>query len=239
MSLHRWHSGVSRRCWMVRLSALCAGAFGVLAPPVWGATARQDAALALRAALNEGAAAAVGRLGRFDGFWAHPQLRIELPGALKEAEPLLRAFGQGERLDALRQAMNRGAEQAVSKARPMLEKAVQELTIRDAQAILQGGETSVTQFFQEKTRAKLTAVFLPEVGRATAALGVARQYNELAAKVAEAGLMAKDDSSIERYVTQRALDGLYFLIGEEERKIRRDPMAYANAVLTRVFGALR
>ncbi len=200
---------------------------------------QRDAAAAVRLALEKGAHAAVQSLGAVDGFWGNERVRIGLPGLLKDAEPMLRSLGQGQRLDALLLAMNRGAERAVPKARALLLKAVQDLTLRDAQAIVSGGDTAVTRYFAEKTRQGLTQAFLPEVARTTQALGVATQYNQLAAQGAQWGLVKEQDATVERYVTERALDGLYYVIAEEERKIRRNPLEYGSAVLTRVFSALQ
>ncbi|MGQ0711031.1 MAG: DUF4197 domain-containing protein [Rhodoferax sp.] len=199
----------------------------------------RDAAAAVRLALEKGAIAAVQGLGVVDGFWGNGQVRIGLPGLLKDAEPMLRSLGQGERLDALLLAMNRGAERAVPKARTLLLQAVRDMTLEDAQGMVSGGDTAVTQYFAGKTRAALTQSFLPEVARAMQALGVAAQYNQLAAQGAQWGLVRAQDASVERYVTERALDGLYFMIGEEERKIRSTPMEYGSKVLQRVFSGLR
>jgi hypothetical protein len=198
-----------------------------------------DAAKGLKSALEQGARAAVSSLGRIDGFLANEKVRIPLPGYLNDASQLLRTFGWGARLDELVTAMNRAAEAAVPQARDMLLAAVRSMSVDDAKKILAGGDTSVTDFFAAKTRRPLTQKFLPVVTRSTEKVGAAAQYNQLAGKVAELGLMRREDASIQQYVTGKALDGLYFMIGEEERQIRRDPVGTGSAVLGKVFGALK
>lgn len=198
-----------------------------------------QASQGLKAALEQGAKAAVAQLGQTDGFLGNEKVRIPLPGYLNDAASLLRTFGQGARLDELVTAMNRAAEAAVPLARDLLLAAVRGMGIDDAKKILAGGETSVTAFFAEKTRTPLSQKFLPLVTRSTEKVGLADKYNQVAGRAAELGLMRREDASIQQYVTGKALDGLYLVIGEEERKIRRDPVGTGSAVLSKVFGALK
>ncbi len=197
-----------------------------------------EASEGLKTALEKGALAAVTLLGRTDGFLGNEKVKIPLPGYLEDAGGLLRMLGQGNRLDELVTAMNRGAELAVPKAKSLLVAAVKSMSVSDAKGILTGGDTSVTAFFAEKTRAPLGVQFLPVVTTATKKVGLAKKYNQVAAKVAGIGLVKKEDANIEQYVTRKALDGLYFMIGEEEQKIRKDPIGTGSAVLKKVFGAL-
>lgn len=198
-----------------------------------------EATQGLKATLERGAQAAIGLLGRTDGFLGNEKVRIPLPGYLNDAAQLLRTLGQGQRLDELVTAMNRAAEAAVPLARDLLLGAVRSMSVDDAKKILSGGETSVTGFFAEKTRLSLSGKFLPIVTRSTEKVGLASQYNQLAGRAAELGLMRREDASIEQYVTGKSLDGLYFMIGEEEKKIRRDPLGSGSALLGKVFGALK
>jgi hypothetical protein len=202
------------------------------------ALGESEAASGVRAALERGAVAAIGTLGRNDGFLGNPAVRIELPGYLKDAAKLLKATGQGRKLDELVTAMNRAAEAAVPEARQLLVGAVKSMSVEDAVKIVRGGEDSVTQFFATKTRAPLTQKFLPIVTRATEKQGLADKYNAVAGKAAGFGLLRQEDANIQQYVTARALDGLYFMIGEEEKKIRQDPVGTGSAILKKVFGAL-
>jgi hypothetical protein len=222
---------------------LTAGVFGTLSFQAQGLTLTDltsaQASQGLRTALEKGAVAAVKSLGQTDGFLGNEKVRIPLPGYLQDAAKLLRGLGQGAKLDELITAMNRAAESAVPLARDMLVGAVKGMNVQDAKKILAGGETSVTQFFAEKTKLPLGQKFLPVVTRATAKVDLASKYNQIVGKAAGMGLLKGDQSNIEQYVTAKALDGLYFMIGEEEKKIRQDPVGTGNALLQKVFGALK
>ncbi len=198
-----------------------------------------DATGALKTALETGAIAAIQLLGAADGFLSNPKVRIPLPGYLQDAAKLMRALGQGRRVDELETAMNRAAESAVPLARDMLVTAARSVTVSDAKKILTGGDTSVTEFFADRTRAPLATQFLPVVKRETARVALAEKYDQIAKKGVSLGLVKPDDASIDHYVTRKALDGLYLIIGEQERKIRQDPIGTGSALLGRVFGALR
>ena len=198
-----------------------------------------DAGNGLKIALEKGAVAAVASLGKPDGFLGNPKVRIALPGYLEDASKLLKNLGQGKRIDELVTAINRAAETAVPMGKDLLVSAVRAMNVNDAKNILTGGETSVTNFFAEKTRDPLGLKFLPVVTKATEKVGLATQYNEFAGKVAGFGLVKKEDANIQQYVTNKSLDGLYLMIGEEEKKIRRDPVGTGSAILQKVFGALK
>ncbi len=198
-----------------------------------------EASKGLKLALEKGALAAVGLLGKTDGFLLNDKVRIPLPGFLETAANLLRTLGQGGRIDELVTSMNRAAETAVPQARDLLVNAVKSMSVDDAKTILGGGDTSVTGFFAEKTRAPLGLKFLPVVTRVTEKVGLANQYNDIAGKAAGMGLMNKDDANIQQYVTGKSLDGLYYMIGEEEKKIRQDPVGTGSAILKKVFGVLK
>jgi len=198
-----------------------------------------EASAGLKAALEKGALAAVSLLGRKDGFLANDKVRIPLPGFLEDAAKLLRTLGQGKRIDELVTAMNRAAEAAVPMAKDMLVNAVKSMSVTDAKKILTGGDTSVTEFFAGKTREPLSAQFLPVVTRATQKVDLASKYNRVASKAAGIGLLSKKDANIETYVTGKTLDGLYLVIGEEERKIRQDPVGAGSAILKKVFGVFK
>ena len=198
-----------------------------------------DAALGVRAALERGATAAVSLLGKSGGFLDNPKVRIPLPGFLNEAAKVLKYTGQQKRIDELVTAMNRAAEAAVPQAKALLVNAVKAMSVEDGKQILTGGDNAVTDFFAGKTRAPLSVTFLPIVTRATEKVALADKYNTVAGKAAGLGLLKKDDANIQQYVTSKALDGLYLMIGEEERKIRRDPVGTGSAILQKVFGSLR
>jgi hypothetical protein len=198
-----------------------------------------DASKGIKVALEKGALAAVALLGKTDGFLGNPKVRIPLPGFLEDASKLLKLTGQGKRVDELVTSMNRAAEAAVPMGRDVLVGAVKSMSVTDAKNILAGGDNSVTQFFAEKTRLPLGDKFLPIVTKATEKVGLAKQYNKVAGRAAGIGLVKSEDANIQRYVTGKSLDGLYTIIGEEERKIRQDPVGTGSAILKKVFGALK
>jgi hypothetical protein len=198
-----------------------------------------DATKGLKAALEKGTLSAVGLLGIKDGFLGNDHVRIALPGYLNDAAQLLRTFGQGDKVDELLTSMNRAAEAAVPMSKDILLKAVQTMSVTDAKGILSGGTTAVTDFFASKTRPELATKFLPVITQATAKVGLADKYNEVAGKASELGLVKKEDANIQQYVTGKTLDGLFFMISEEEKKIRQNPVGYGSAILSKVFGALQ
>ena len=198
-----------------------------------------DAASGVRAALERGALAAVALLGKSGGFLDNPKVRIPLPGYLNEAAKVLEFTGQKKRIDELVTAMNRAAEAAVPQAKALLVSAVKTMSVDDGRRIITGGDNSVTQFFAAKTREPLGVQFLPIVTKATEKVSLADKYNSVAGKAASLGLVSKDDANIQQYVTGKALDGLYLVIGDEERKIRKDPVGTGSAILKKVFGSLK
>jgi hypothetical protein len=152
---------------------------------------------------------------------------------------MLRLAGQGKKVDELVTGMNRAAEAAVPMGRDLLVKAVQTMTVQDAKQILGGGDNAVTQFFADKTREPLGAAFLPVVEKAIGQVKLAKAYNRVASQASGFGLIKQEDASLERHVTGKTLDGLYTLIGEEERKIRQDPVGAGSKLIEKVFGAVR
>ncbi|CAD5373723.1 conserved exported hypothetical protein [Rubrivivax sp. A210] len=224
---------MQRRSFNHALGATLAGS--ALWSPAW-ALSEGDAAQGIRQALQRGAEAALALLGRKDGFLGNPNVKIPLPDHLEDAAKLLRSLGQGRRIDELVTAMNRAAEAAVPEARSLLVAAVRGISVQDGLRLVRGGDSAVTDFFVDKTRAPLGEKFLPIISTATERVALAKKYNGVAGKAAGLGLVKPEDATIEKYVTRKSLDGLYYVIGEEERKIRRDPVATGSALLRRVFG---
>jgi hypothetical protein len=199
---------------------------------------QREALSGLKAALERGAQSAVTALGRADGFLGNPQVKIPLPESAARAEKLARRLGLGSHADELVVAMNRAAEAAVPEARKLLVDAVKKMTAQDAKSVLTGGETAGTAYFKRVTNTELRERFLPIVKNATAKVGVAQKYQEFARPAAAFGLLKTEHADLDAYVTQKALDGLYFMLGEEERKIRKDPLGAGSAIIRKVFGAL-
>lgn len=199
----------------------------------------KDATTGVKTALEKGATVAVAKLGVENGFLNNDKVRIGLPGSLEKAMPILRMMGQGKKVDELQTSMNHAAEAAVAQAKPLLLNAVKSMSVTDAKNILTGGETSVTDFFRQKTATPLSAQFLPIVKKITDKNGLSAKYNTLMGKASSSGLVSKEEATVENYVTQRAMDGLYTIIADEEKAIRADPIGTGSAILGKVFGAVK
>lgn len=197
-----------------------------------------DASAGVKEALNKGAEYAVASLGRNGGFLGNDKVKIPLPGYLQKAESALRMFGMGKQADQLVETMNHAAENAVAVAKPVLVESIRKMSVQDAKGILTGGEDSVTQYFKRTSTEQLTAKFMPIVKKETGKLQLAEQYNKFAGKAASAGLIEQKDADIDSYVTQKAMDGLFLMIAEEEKKLRANPVGAGSDLLKKVFGAL-
>ena len=218
-----------------------AAAMVTCAPPALAQLDRitsREAASGLKAALERGSTAAVAHLGRPDGFFGNPQVKIPLPESMQRAEKLMRRFGLGKHADELILTLNRAAEAAVPEARALFVDSVRKMTVQDAKGILQGGDSAGTEYFRRSTEDQLRRRFLPIVKRATEKVGLARQYNDYAQRGVALGLVKKEDANLDDYVTRKALDGLFFAVAEEEKQIRKDPVGAGTAIIRKVFGAL-
>ena len=201
-------------------------------------TTRQDATAALKTALEKGSVAAVANLGRLDGFLGNPQVKIPLPESAQRAERAMRRLGMGKYADELIVTMNRAAEQAVPEAKAIFVDSVKKMSVQDAKGIITGGETAGTEYFRRTTRGQLHKRFLPIVEKATARVQLTQRYEQFADKAAAVGMLNKEDADLDEYVTQKALDGLYLMVAEEEKKIRKDPIGTGSSIIRKVFGAL-
>ena len=198
----------------------------------------RDAVNGLRQALTNGTQAAVAKLGKEDGFFGDSRIRIPLPPSMKSAEAVMHSIGMGKQVNDLELRMNRAAEAAVPRAKPLLVDAVKKMSVQDAKGILTGGKDSATQYFKRTTTEPLAEKFKPIVKRAMAKVRLAQKYNEIAASGAKVGLVKEEDAHLEDYVTRKTLEGLFVVIADEEKKIRENPAGAASAVVKKVFGAL-
>lgn len=213
----------------------------VMAAPAWAQLeniSNRDAINALKRALDKGSRAAVAQLGRENGFLGDARVRIPLPEPLRRAEKNMRRFGMAKYADELIVTLNRAAEAAVPEAKQLFIDAVRQMSVHDAKGILTGGDTAGTEYFRRATADKLSKRFLPVVRQSTARVGLARKYNQYAARGVRVGLIDAEDANLDDYVTGKALDGLYFMVAEEEKKIRKDPVGTASSLIKKVFGAL-
>jgi hypothetical protein len=198
-----------------------------------------DAAGGLKQALTEGSAAAVAKLGVENGYLGNPKVKIPLPPSLQKIEGAMRVMGMRRQADELVVAMNRAAEAAAPEAKALLVDAVKKMSVQDAKGILTGGDTAGTEYFRRSTQSQLTSRFLPIVKKATDRVGLAQQYNSIAGQGAALGLVKEDQATVERYVTAKALDGLYLMIAEQEKAFRQNPLGASSDIVKKVFGALR
>lgn len=202
------------------------------------ALTNRDASGGLKEALTQGAGKAVAALGRSDGFLGNPKVKIPLPESLQQVESMMRTFGLGKHADELVTTMNRAAEAAVPEAKALLVNSVRQMSVQDAKGILTGGDDSATQYFRRTTAGPLTEKFRPIVKKAMQKVKLAEKYDRFAGKAAQFGLISEADAQLDNYVTQKALDGLYLMIAEEEKAIRKDPVSAAGSLARKVFGAL-
>jgi hypothetical protein len=192
-------------------------------------------AAGLREALEQGTARAVQSLGQENGFWSHPRLRIPMPEKLQQLDKGLRRIGQDRLADDFVRSLNRAAEQATPAAREIFVGAIRKMTIQDAVAILRGPQDAATQYFRQHTQTPLAQTFRPIVTRSTQAVGVTANYKRLVEKAAPLGIVDTHALDIDDYVTRKALDALYELVADEERRIREDPVARTTELLRKVF----
>ncbi len=197
-----------------------------------------DASKALRDALSQGTKVAVQQLGKPGGFSNDPDVRIELPGNIGKASRMLKMMGMGAQIQELEAGMNRAAEAAMPQAQALLLHAIKKMTVADAKSILAGGNDSATQYLNKTSREQIRAKFLPVIKQSTDQVGVAQQYNALASKASGLGAVDARYGSVEGYVTEQALDGLFTVIAEQEASIRQNPAQAATSVAKRVFGVL-
>jgi hypothetical protein len=226
---------VLKRCALLFLCALgaAAGAADL------SAISNADVSAGLKKALEQGIDRAVGELGVTDGFLKNPRVKIDLPPKIAKAEGLLRTLGAGGELDRLITSMNRAAESAVPESKPLFIEALHHMSIADAKQILTGGEDSATQYFRRVTSEPLKAKFAPIIAGATQKVKLSEQYDAVAQKGVALGILKPEDASVESYVTERTLDGLFLIMADEERAIRKDPLGQASSLLKRVFEAAR
>ena len=204
----------------------------------WGDVTNQDAVAGLKSALDSSTVKAVEKLAVQGGFWNNAKVKIPLPGYLEDARGLMNTMGMKKQADELHQAINRAAETAVGDAKPVFVNAIKSRSVQDAKGIISGGQDSGTQFFKSKTTDTLRTKFLPVVKKATEKVGLAQKYNDLAGKGAKLGIIKGDQASVETFVTQKALDGLFLMMADEEKAIRADPIGKGTDIVKKVFGAL-
>jgi hypothetical protein len=198
----------------------------------------EETSSGLKEALTQGVGKAVSTLGAADGFFGNREVKIPLPKSLKKIEKGMKLVGMGKQSDELVLKMNRAAEAAVPEAKALLVASIKQMTLADAKAILTGPQDAATQYFKKTTSKQMGEKFLPIVQKATENVQLAASYNKYAEMGSKFGVVKKEDANIEQYVTNKALDGVYFMIAKEEAAIRKDPLGQASSLLKKVFGSV-
>jgi hypothetical protein len=202
------------------------------------AVSETEIARGLKEALRIGTGNAVDLGSALDGYYRNPDIRIPLPETWRQVEGAMRAFGLGDGVDAFVLSMNRAAERAAPAARDIFGEAIGRMTIDDARRILEGGDNEATLYFREKTETPLAEAFRPITRQALGEVGATRTYRALEGKVREIPFIpARLQFDLDQYVTEKALDGLFLMLAEEEKKIRENPQARVTELLKKVFGS--
>jgi len=192
----------------------------------------------LKEALRVGTGNAVALTGKPDGFLKNTAIKILLPEKLRTAGKTLRMVGMGSQVDALEVGMNRAAEQATPKAKQIFLNSLARMTFNDARQILTGGDTAATDYFKRSSSGELTTAFAPIVHQAMQNVGVVRQYNQLMKNPMLTAVANDKSFNLDDYVVGKTMDGLFYMVGEEEKKIRKDPAAQVTPILKEVFGRM-
>jgi Protein of unknown function (DUF4197) len=203
-----------------------------------GSLSNEETSSGLKEALTQGVGKAVASLGAADGFFGNDAVKIPLPKSLKKIAKGMKFMGMGKQSDELVLKMNRAAEAAVPEAKTLLVDSIKKMTLTDAKNILTGPQDAATQYFRKATSAQMAEKFLPIVQKATANVQLADSYNKYAEMGAKFGAVKKEDANINQYVTNKALDGVYYMVAQEEAAIRKDPLGQASSLLKKVFGSI-
>lgn len=191
----------------------------------------------LQEALKVGTENAVGQTGTLDGFLLNKAIKILMPKSLQRIEQPLRLVGYGPQIDEFVVGMNRAAEKAVPFAKDIFWGAIGEMSFDDAKKILNGSDTAATDYFKSKTSKKLHTAFRPSVENVMNDVGVNRQYNDLIGRYKSVPFAQSITFDVNQYVTEKATDGLFYVVAQEERKIRTNPAARVTDLLKEVFGS--
>ena len=190
----------------------------------------------LKEALTVGGTNAGNLASKADGFFKNPSIKIPFPKEAKDMENTLRSIGLGKEVDRFILSLNRAAEDAAKKSIPIFTGAIKNMNIQDGLSILRGGDKAATEFLKTKTQDELTAAFKPVISKSIEKVNVTRYWKSLADAYNKIPLVKKVNPDLTAYTTGKALDGLFFLLGEEELKIRKDPAAQITDLLKKVFG---
>jgi hypothetical protein len=194
----------------------------------------------LKEALSIGTEKAVENVSQTDGYFANQLIKILLPKEIQKGADVLSKVGYKKQVDDFILSMNRAAEKAAPKALSFFVDAIKEMTFDDARKILKGGDTSATDFFKEKTHEKIYNEFKPVISKSMNEVGVTRSYKEMTSQYEllpfASSFLQSESLDLDHYVTTKAIDGLFSMVAQEEKKIRTDPAARVTDILKTVFG---
>jgi len=197
---------------------------------------KDTVAAGLKEALSIGSQNAVKAVSQADGYFKNPSIKIPLPEKIQKVEKPLRKLGLSKQVDEFVLTMNRAAEKSAPAAKDIFIGAIKEMTIIDALNILKGGDTAATDYMRSKTNDKLYGLFKPTVSKAVMEVGVTKAYQQLVDKAKKSKLIKDESLDLDHHVTSKALDGLFSMVAQEEKKIRKDPVAQVTDLLKKVFG---
>jgi hypothetical protein len=191
----------------------------------------------LKQALEVGTGNAVTTVSQTNGYFKNPKIKIPLPANVQKVEKLLRATGFGGKVDEFELSMNRAAERAAPEAKAIFWDAIKQMSFTDARQILDGPDNAATQYFQDKTEGRLQEIFKPITHQAMSEVGVTSYYQSIDDKIKTIPFADQASFDLDQYVTDKALNGLYLMLAEEEKKIRQDPAARVTNLLKKVFAS--
>lgn len=204
--------------------------------PISAAQSENRIIAGLKEALIIGTGNAINLTGRLDGFFRNAAIKILIPRQLNTLARGLRAVGMGDKVDEFEMSMNRAAEKAAPQARKIFVNAIKQMTFNDARRILTGGDTAATEFFREKTSDDIARAMRPIIEKAMNDVGATRQYKDLVDQFRMIPFARTQSLDIDDYVVDKTLDGIFYMVGEEEKKIRKNPAARVTSILREVFG---
>ncbi len=196
---------------------------------------QNTAGAGINAVLEQGADMAIKQLSQPGGYNNNPEVRIEIPGNIGKAAKTLKTMGLGKQINTLEQGINQAAEASIPAVKQLLMQSINQLTIADSKQILSGPNNSATLYLEKTSRSQLKQQLLPKIQQATNQTGALQQYNALAAQASSLGLLKQQDTSLEGYITDQALDGLFKVLGDKEAYLRENPAEAATSAASKLL----
>ena len=197
----------------------------------------QEVAAGLKEALIKGISNGADLVSQLDGYFKNPSIKIPFPPEVKRVEDRLRQIGLGGEVDKFIMTLNRGAEDAAKEAKPIFIEAIKQMTIDDAWNILRGEQDAATQYLKRTTSSLLKQKFKPVIQNSLNKVNATRYYSDIVTRYNQIPLVQKVNPELDDYATDKAIEGLFFMIAKEEANIRANPVARTTELLKRVFGA--